>query len=136
MILFNSCLEPWQRHFRPTTPWGHSWGHSPSAPPSLHREHWSWFGHSRWISESPRSSTRPVCRWTVWSLKSSCAAPNSMASIHMKQNWLLGLQVVSGENWALHMHPIKPKGLGFQFFKVWGFWFGFGYFENLLQISN
>ena len=38
------------------------------------------------------------------------------------------------------MHPKKPKGLGldlfFQVFGYLGFGFGFGYFANLLQISN
>jgi len=39
---------------------------------------------------------------------------------------------------ARHMHPIKPEDLsldlGFQFFEYQGF--GFGYFANLLQVSN
>jgi hypothetical protein len=39
-----------------------------------------------------------------------------------------------------HMHPIKPKGLslglGIQLFGYLGFRLGFGYFANLLQMSN
>jgi hypothetical protein len=38
------------------------------------------------------------------------------------------------------MHQKKPKGLNFgldlQFFEYLGFEFAFGYFENILQISN
>jgi len=43
-------------------------------------------------------------------------------------------------DWIQTNVPKKLKGLslglGFQFFEYLGFWFGFRYFANLLQISN
>ena len=54
---------------------------------------------------------------------------------YLNKKWLLPLL-----HTLRHMHAKKPKGLnlglGFQFFEYIGFGRGFGYFANLLQITN